>query len=169
MWRDVAVFALALPYFVGVLLASLIVWPGHGLVVLDLLPVLVVALRKPPRFVMTMTGLAILVDIVGLLLETSTRPSRIESIAAVMVVGYFAVVFATGRHEAIERAARQEEMIRTAERMRQPLTVILTSAQLLLAKENLSAGARGRAEAVERAAKALKASIGELLEQNGEF
>lgn len=111
--------------------ADRIFWPDRVAIVLYAIPVLIASLRWYPSAVLTVTLGTLSVALFDLYLKTHITSEDVVSLAALVGVGVVGTLHALHRQEISRRAQRQQAVIATVERMRQPLTVILGYASFL--------------------------------------
>lgn len=163
MLRSLGISALIGVYLVGVLLVDFAVWSGHNLPVLYAIPVLLVSLRWQPRYVLAIAAVTMALAIASIVLE---RPSLLIwpfTLSALLVVCFISVLISLRRHEELDRIRHEQEMIRAAENLRQPLTVVLGNAQLLERDQNLSETTIHRVRRIKQAAQRMAEGITALL------
>lgn len=160
-----ALFALIGLYYVGVLLASLTLWPGTIPTILFAVPVITVSLRKAPQFVIGTALVSILVAAIDLFIEHPSLNLWALSFLTLVGIGFLATLNSVQRQQAVVRSQRQEERIRAVEQLRQPLTVIAGYAQILCSRPGLPTNVVVPLERINTAAKRLQQQIDSLLDE----
>lgn len=94
---------LALPLvilcLIGILVADVVLWPEHNLSILYAVPILAVALRRSPRFVLAVAALVVVLDLVSIPLKHPPSTIWPFTLFALAIIGYLAVLVALGKQE----------------------------------------------------------------------
>jgi signal transduction histidine kinase len=155
--------ALIAAYGAAVIVADLTFWPNRTATILLAVPILVVATWKSPEFVILASAMMVGCDVIDIALEHPPLPMWLVTLVALVCIGFLAIFLALKRAEALERNRRQAEQIRTVETLRQPITVILGYAQLLLGQPNLPTSIGPPLQRIETATRRLARQIDDLL------
>jgi signal transduction histidine kinase len=147
--------------------ADRVVWPSRIVLALYAVPMLLASVLVTLRQLVALIVGCLLVAIVDVYLTGLATSSGAAGIAALLIVAVVALNSAICREKLRNRVQRQQSVLLTVERLRQPLTVIVGYVQILQRTPIDSAAATRAIESIRRASRCMKEMLDDILAREG--